>query len=217
MNSILSFKSLIKMLNKNEPSTDPWGTPLVTRGQLDAQVLLAALFVDQHDIQQLPIIWDLPREPGLLVNDGEWFGKLFCQLSHHPRIDPILSHGLVWIHMAQQEFLECIDDNMLLQVKEEPTRRGAMLDLVLTNKVGLVGNVKLKGSLGCSDNEMVEFEILRARRRMHSKFVTLGFRRANFGLFRGLLGRAPWDIALEGRGAQESWLIFKDNLFRAQL
>ncbi|XP_009697831.1 PREDICTED: sentrin-specific protease 7-like, partial [Cariama cristata] len=37
---------------------------------------------------------------------------------------------------------------------EELTRRGAMLDLVLTNKEGLVGNVKLKGNLGCSDHEM---------------------------------------------------------------
>jgi len=41
-------------------------------------------------------------------------------------------------------------------------RRGAMLDLVLTNKEGLLGNVKFKGSLGCSDHEMVEFKILRA-------------------------------------------------------
>ncbi|GAB0188602.1 hypothetical protein GRJ2_001325500 [Grus japonensis] len=37
-----------------------------------------------------------------------------------------------------------------------------MLDLVLTSKEGLVGNAKLKGSLGCSDHEMVEFKIIRA-------------------------------------------------------
>ena len=91
-----------------------------------------------------------------------------------------------------------------------------MLDLVLTNKEGLVGNVKLKGSLGCSDHEMVEFKILRAARRVHSKLNTLDFRRADFGLFRDLLGRVPWDTALEGRGAQESWLIFKDHLLQAQ-
>ena len=34
------------------------------------------------------------------------------------------------------------------------------LDLVLTNKEGLVGHVKVGGSLGCSDHEMVEFRIL---------------------------------------------------------
>ena len=51
---------------------------------------------------------------------------------------------------------------------------------------------------------MVEFKILRAVRRVHSKFTTLDFRRPDFGLFRDLLGRVPWDKALERRGAQES-------------
>lgn len=37
-------------------------------------------------------------------------------------------------------------------------RRGATLDLVLSKKEGLVGNVDLKGNLGCSDREMVEFQ-----------------------------------------------------------
>ncbi|GAB0190228.1 hypothetical protein GRJ2_001488100 [Grus japonensis] len=91
-----------------------------------------------------------------------------------------------------------------------------MLDLVLTNKEALVGDVKLKGSLGCSDHEMVEFRILRAARRACSKLATLDFRRADFGLFRDLLGRIPWDKALEARGAQDSWLIFKHHLLQAQ-
>ncbi|GAB0202533.1 mitochondrial enolase superfamily member 1 [Grus japonensis] len=91
-----------------------------------------------------------------------------------------------------------------------------MLDLVLTNKDGLVGDVKLKGGLGCSDHEMVEFRILRAARRVHSKLPTLDFRRADFGLFRDLLGRLPRDKALEGRGAKDSWLIFKGHFLQAQ-
>ncbi|KFV04324.1 hypothetical protein N340_00281, partial [Tauraco erythrolophus] len=45
---------------------------------------------------------------------------------------------------------------------------------------------------------------------------TLDFRRAGFGLFEDLLGRVPWHKPLEGRGAQESWLIFKDHLLQAQ-
>ncbi|GAB0182749.1 hypothetical protein GRJ2_000740200 [Grus japonensis] len=91
-----------------------------------------------------------------------------------------------------------------------------MLDLVLTNKEGLVGDVKIKGSLGCSDHEMVEFKILRAARRAHSKITALDFRRAAFGLFRDLHGRVPGHKALGGRGAQESWLIFKGHLLQAQ-
>ncbi|GAB0188073.1 hypothetical protein GRJ2_001272600 [Grus japonensis] len=119
-------------------------------------------------------------------------------------------------HKQFRRFLECIDDNFLLQVIEKPMRRGAMVDLVLTNKEGLVGNMKLKGSLGCSDHEMVEFKILRAVRRAHSKLTTLDFGRADFGLFRDPPGRVPSDKALEGRGAQESWLVFKDHLLQAQ-
>ncbi|GAB0177717.1 hypothetical protein GRJ2_000237000 [Grus japonensis] len=115
-----------------------------------------------------------------------------------------------------RKFLERVDDNFLLQVIEKPTRRGAMLDLILTNKEGLVGDVKLKGGLGCSDHEMVEFRILRAARRAHSKLNTLDFSRADFGLFGDLLGGIPWDKALEGRGAQDSWLIFKGHLLQAQ-
>lgn len=69
-------------------------------------------------------------------------------------------------------------------------RRCTMLDLVLTNKERLVGNVKLKGSLDCKDHEM-EFEILRAARKMLRKLTTLDFRKADFGLLRDLLGQVP--------------------------
>ena len=119
-------------------------------------------------------------------------------------------------HKQSKRFPEDVDDKFLYQVTEEPTRRGAMLDLVCTNKEELVANVKLKGSLGYSDHNMVKFNILRSGRRGHSKVTTLECRREDFGLFRGLLGRVPRDKALEGRGDQESWLIFKDHLLQAQ-
>ena len=78
-----------------------------------------------------------------------------------------------------------------------------MLDLVLTNKKGLVSNVKLKGNLGCSDHKMVQFKILRASKTVLNKLATLDFRRADFELFRELLGRVTWEKALEGRGVQD--------------
>jgi len=95
------------------------------------------------------------------------------------------------VHRQSRRFLQCVEDNFLLQVIEEPTRSGAMLDLVLTNMEGLVGNVKVKGNLGCSDHKMMEFKILRAARRVRSMLATLDFRRADFGLLRDLLSRIP--------------------------
>ncbi|PKU33079.1 pecanex-like protein hypothetical protein [Limosa lapponica baueri] len=61
----------------------------------------------------------------------------------------------------------------LIKESEEVMRRGAMLDFDLTNKEGLVGNVKLKCSLGCSDHEMVELKILRVARRVRNKLTPL--------------------------------------------
>jgi len=119
-------------------------------------------------------------------------------------------------HKLSRRLLDCSDDIFLLQVTEDPPRRGAVLDLVLTTKEGLVGNVKLKGTLQCSDHEMVEFNILRALRRVHSKLSTLDCKRADFGLFRQLLGEVPWDKALEGRGTRESLLVFQGPVLLAQ-
>ena len=65
-------------------------------------------------------------------------------------------------HKQSRRFLECINDNFVLQVIEEPTKRDALLDLMLTNKEMIIGDVKIKGSFACSDHEMVEFRILRA-------------------------------------------------------
>uniref|UniRef100_A0A672UTJ2 Reverse transcriptase domain-containing protein n=1 Tax=Strigops habroptila TaxID=2489341 RepID=A0A672UTJ2_STRHB len=103
-------------------------------------------------------------------------------------------------HKQSRRFLDCVEGNFLFQAIEEPTRRGAMLDLVLTNREGLVGNVTLQGGLGSSDHEMVEFEILRTVRRACSKLTALDFKKAEFGLFRNLLSKVSWDTVLEGRG-----------------
>jgi len=78
-------------------------------------------------------------------------------------------------------------------VTEEPTRRGALLDLILTYNEGLVENVKVKSSLSCSDHEMVEFRILSGGRRVKSRLPILDFRRADFGLLKDLLGRVLGD------------------------
>ena len=98
---------------------------------------------------------------------------------------------------------------------EETTRRHALWNLILTNE-GLVGDVKVKGSLGCSAHEMVEFKILRKRRRVKNKVTALEFRSVDFRIFKNLLGRILWDRVLEGRKAQESWLIFKDHILQSQ-
>jgi len=79
-------------------------------------------------------------------------------------------------------------------------RRGMLLDLVLMNKEGLDEDLKVGGSLSCSDHEMVELRILHEGSRAISRIKPLTLERANYGLFKDLLGGIPWVQALEGRG-----------------
>jgi len=58
-----------------------------------------------------------------------------------------------------RRFLECVEDDFLTQLVSEPTRGGASLDLLFTNREGLVGNVVVGGCLGFSNHEMIEFSV----------------------------------------------------------
>ena len=52
-----------------------------------------------------------------------------------------------------------------------------------------MGDVEVGGCLGQSDHDIVEFSILAGVRRGNSKTATLDFQRADFELFRRLVGR----------------------------
>lgn len=78
--------------------------------------------------------------------------------------------------------------------------KAVLLDLVIMNKEGLVGDVKVESSLDCSVRETLYLGIIEGRSRAISKIATLDFRRVDFDLFRDLLGGIPRLRTLEDRG-----------------
>ena len=54
-------------------------------------------------------------------------------------------------------FLEHVEDSFLTQLDSKPTRGGAPLDLLFTNREGLVGDMVVGSCLGQSGHEMVEY------------------------------------------------------------
>lgn len=69
-----------------------------------------------------------------------------------------------------------------LQVTKEHTRKGAIWDFIITNKEDISQDVKVKENIGCSDLDMVQFEILRAGKKMKNKLMTLDLSKAYSGL-----------------------------------
>ncbi|GAB0185962.1 mitochondrial enolase superfamily member 1 [Grus japonensis] len=115
-----------------------------------------------------------------------------------------------------RRFLEHVEDNFLTQLVSESISEGALLDLLFTNREGLVSDVMVGGHLGHSDHEMIEVLILREVRRGVSRTATLDIWRADFGLFRRLVDRGPWEAVLKGKGVQEGWIFFKKETLKAQ-
>ena len=63
------------------------------------------------------------------------------------------------------------------------------MDLVVTNISELIDDVRIGGSLGCSD--LVEFTIRRGKGQVKSIVRAPHFRKANFQLFKELISRTP--------------------------
>jgi len=115
-----------------------------------------------------------------------------------------------------RRFLEYVEDDFLTQLVSEPMRGGALLDLLFTNREGLVGDVVVRGCLGISDHEMREFLVCGEVKRGGSKTTTMDFWREDFGLFRMLVERVTWERVLKGKGVLEGWTFFKEEVLKAQ-
>jgi len=121
-------------------------------------------------------------------------------------------------YRQSRRLLECIEDDFLSQVTDSPTQRDAILDLLVTNARELIGDVKIGGSLGCSDHKLLEFTVLSDIHQVKSQVKTLNFRKAKFQLFKELVNGIPWETALRNKGVGQRWQrqIFKDAFHRAQ-
>ena len=102
----------------------------------------------------------------------------------------------------------------MMQMIREPTRGAAPLDLLFTNKEGLVGDVEVGAVL--DRVTVVEFLIFGGARRGNSKTATLDFQRADFELFRRLVGGVPWGSVLKSKGVQDGWSLFKEEALKVQ-
>lgn len=83
-------------------------------------------------------------------------------------------------------------------------RNDVLFSLILTHKKGL-GNAKVVGSLGCSDQSDYGVQHGMKRYQDREQDYDSGLLESNYGLFRDLLQEIPWDRVLAKKGLQEGW------------
>lgn len=79
----------------------------------------------------------------------------------------------------------------------ELTRKGALLDLLLVNREGLVSEEVIGGCLEQSNHEANESKISVDRRKNASKTSSLDTKTADFGLLRDRVSKVPCENAFE--------------------
>src|SRR5678815_1563134 len=72
--------------------------------------------------------------------------------------------GIHWDSLSNMDrsssaFINCILDNFLTQMVQEPTRYDALLDLILTNDESMVDEVRVEENLGLSDHNIIRFNM----------------------------------------------------------
>lgn len=102
-----------------------------------------------------------------------------------------------------RSFLECVEDNFLIQTIDHLTRGELLLDLLLTNTDELIREVKIGGSLGLSNHYLVEFTLWRDMGQVKTRVKTLNFRKVNFQLFKELVDETAWETGLKDKGAEQ--------------
>jgi len=90
------------------------------------------------------------------------------------------------------------------------------LKLFVTNAKELISGFKTEGSLGCRDDTLVKFAVLRDKGKARSIVRTLNVRKASFQLCKEIGSRSPWKTTLRDKEAEQSWQIFKDGFHRSQ-
>lgn len=85
-----------------------------------------------------------------------------------------------------------LENNFLIQVIDTLTRR-ALLDLLLTNPYDLIREIRIGGSMGCSDHTLIIFMISRGKDWVKNKVKTFNFKKANFHLSKEMVNTIPWE------------------------
>ena len=76
--------------------------------------------------------------------------------------------------------------------------------------------IVIRGCLGHSDHEVVEFQIIGSRRKTASNISTLDMGRTDFRLLQEPVSKVPCESPFEGVGGHECWSLFKIHLLKVQ-
>ena len=112
-----------------------------------------------------------------------------------------------------RKFHEATTEAFLEQHVEEATHTsGNILDLILTDKEGLVNNVTMMGRIGMSDHELISFRVQVENKNVKDNRTNRNYKRAKYDKMKTELHYANWDEILGGKCVNEMWGQIKNRI-----
>ena len=114
---------------------------------------------------------------------------------------------------AAHPFIECIANNFLFQLVEEPTRGKNFLDLVLSSDDSMVQKLQIGEPFESSDHQVIRLELVCEKRAVERNLKIYDYFKADYNEVRKYTESLNWDSMskLDNIGVDEIWAQMKTN------
>ena len=113
----------------------------------------------------------------------------------------------------EARFVQAVQDSYMEQLVSFPTHtKGNCLDLVITNKPGLLQEVKDAGRLGKSDHVMLELVLAIGEDKQQEVVTVKNWKRADWSRIKEELRNTTWPITEDQMSADEAWETLRNKL-----
>ena len=111
----------------------------------------------------------------------------------------------------EQDFLDTINDNLLHQIVDIPTRGSNILDLAFIGDPSAVYDFSIIDPLGNSDHKMVSIKLqcIIPRVNQADRKIYL-YSQGDYEAMNAKIGTYDWDSILKSKDTNENWLVFQE-------
>jgi len=100
----------------------------------------------------------------------------------------------------------------LLTQKLSPTRGSNILDLVFSNEVSMVEDLKVLEHFSTSDHNMIEFQFVLRTGSCDALVYKYDFNKGDYNAITSVLNEINWDTVFDSKGTLECYEYFNDKI-----
>ena len=112
----------------------------------------------------------------------------------------------------EEEFVDLLHDNFMFQYVDVATREGNILDLVISNEISMVEEIKLLEHFSTSDHNMVEFQLVLKTGVCDAVIYKYDFVGGDYNAIKRALTAINWSETFQDIGTLDCYSFFTNKL-----